>query len=101
VIGIGYTANGLHVTSDAGSRAVARFWSLCIAIDLVKHSVVGIAAERLFYGLQVRLVGVCRDLRASRDDGLSDFLPIGSVTVVTVPSRLNKKISRFASYSSS
>jgi len=50
MLGVGNAADSLHVTPDAGCRAVASIRRI-IAIDLVQHGIVRIAAERLFHGL--------------------------------------------------
>ena len=63
---VGDTANRLHVATDTGCGAVARIVRF-VAVDLVQHGIVRIAAERFFHGLEVWLVRVRGDLRLAYD----------------------------------
>jgi hypothetical protein len=62
VLRIGDAAYGLPIVADASGRAVARIVGV-VAVYLVEHCIIGIAAERFFYGLEVRLVCIGGDLR--------------------------------------
>ena len=65
MFGIGIAADHFHVTADANRWRVTRFILQRSTVNLLQLGVIDIHTKRIFDGLKIGFVAICRDLDAA------------------------------------